>query len=242
MYLNPKFWGNQDYNFNSILPNYLSGNPLGFSSKPDFWGNQGNYLNDLFSNFNNIYQKANILNDTIINNVELSVQQYITDSYKLRELVNTDYYTYILLKNPSYHDIAIKTFVKSISENDLGIFIGDINVFVVDDWSRIEYTLDLLKIPKAPNAGDMLTVGNNIYVRNTNNLKLIKEDTANLLGHEVIHTLQAAGIGRIPFFNAYQQTGTYLNDFEITAYNYGGNYIYAKRIQLLISYPGWWIW
>jgi len=45
MYLNPEFWGNQDYNFNNILPNYLSGNPLGFSSKPDFWGNQGNYLN-----------------------------------------------------------------------------------------------------------------------------------------------------------------------------------------------------
>ena len=178
-----------------------------------------------------------------IANAEASIQQNATNKYKLSDLVNTDKLAGLIVNNrgnSDYVDDAVSRGIGNMSQAELSAFLGDMNVYAVSDWSEVEGALNALGMPMAPGGGDMLSVGNNIYVRDTMDLNSMNDNTANLLGHEAIHGLQAAGLGQSAFFSSYQQTGSYSNNFENTAYNWGGNSRLATSPQILPANPGWW--
>jgi hypothetical protein len=180
------------------------------------------------------------LDEKTIADAEAAIQQKASDTYKLNELINTDNLAGLMLNNPDYLDNASMAGIGSMNQSELSSFLGNMNVYAVSDWSDVESVIDTLGVPKAPGGGDMLSVGNNIYVRDTMDLINMNDDTANLLGHEAIHGLQAAGVGQTAFFNAYQQTGNYANSYERTAYNWGGSSSFASKPQLLSANSGWW--
>jgi hypothetical protein len=73
---------------------------------------------------------------------------------------------------------------------------------------------------------DMIGVGEGIYCFETLSRDeggVLNLSTAELLGHEFIHSIQASAFGdAAKFLGAYRDTGKYLNEFELVAYSFGG--------------------
>ncbi len=73
---------------------------------------------------------------------------------------------------------------------------------------------------------DMIGVGDGIYsfgILDRDEGGVRKLSTAELLGHEFIHSIQASAFGdAASFLCAYRDTGEYHNEFELVAYSFGG--------------------
>lgn len=86
---------------------------------------------------------------------------------------------------------------------------------------------------------DGFTANNCIVLKDTLPAKM-NDVTANLLGHEAIHLIQAAAYGKEELFlAAYQAQATSKeypveNSFEVAAYIFGGD---AKSVGLILDYP-----
>ena len=80
---------------------------------------------------------------------------------------------------------------------------------------------------------DMIGVGEGIYCFETLSRDeggVLNISTAELLGHEFIHSIQASAYGDAAnFLGAYRDTGKYLNEFELVAYSFGGKNPEALR-------------
>jgi hypothetical protein len=95
---------------------------------------------------------------------------------------------------------------------------------------------------------DGLSIGNDIYMAGS--VSTMNADKADLLGHEAIHSIQAAAHGgRTSFMNVYLPelaTNGYSqsNKFEFAAYAFGGNLrspgIVLPFTQILRSNGTWW--
>jgi hypothetical protein len=188
--------------------------------------------------------------ETVISYTESEIQPSATHC-KLSGLVKTNTLANLMLgnyNNPDYIDRETQLGIGNKNPAELSQFLDDLNVYhvSVSNWSKITSALTNLQMNIPVSFIDMLSVGNNIYVKDTISLTLpLIPNIANLLGHETIHCLQATGMGKIDFFNKYKKEnsdyGYPNNKFEKPAYNWGGDSNMASVItQLLILNANWW--
>jgi hypothetical protein len=174
---------------------------------------------------------------------KVRIQNSVIQTYKLGDLVNSSRLSALIYSNknnPEYVDYALAAGIRSMSQAQMDRFIGNMIVYAVSDWLDVLNMIDTLEMPTPHPDVTMVTVGKYIYVRNTEDLSMVTDDTANLLGHEVIHGLQIVGIGDASFFCSYRSTSNDNNVFEGAAYNWGGDSVYATKPQILPANPGWW--
>ena len=91
---------------------------------------------------------------------------------------------------------------------------------------------------------DGLCLGENIYIEG--DIKNISTSTADLLGHEGVHVIQASVVGKVEFIEqSASMPYTSENPYEVAAYNFGGfadDNIFSNldnKNQILDKNKGW---
>ncbi len=152
---------------------------------------------------------------------EKELQNLATNSRKLSDLVNIDNLAKIYSENIEMFDENTAEYYSKMSESDRVVAIkselSKVTVYTGIDEQAADNVLD--------NFGadflDGLCLGENIYIEG--DIKNISTSTADLLGHEGVHVIQASVVGKVEFIEqSASMPYTSENPYEVAAYNFGG--------------------
>jgi hypothetical protein len=152
---------------------------------------------------------------------EKELQNLATNSKKLSDLVNIDNLAKIYSENIEMFDEYTADYYSKMSERDrvaaIKAELSKVTVYTGIDEQAADNVLD--------NFGtdflDGLCLGENIYIED--DIKNISTSTADLLGHEGVHVIQASVVGKVEFIEqSASMPYTSENPYEVAAYNFGG--------------------
>ena len=164
---------------------------------------------------------SSLYTGTRIEQGEKELQNLATNSRKLSDLVNIDNLAKIYSENIEMFDESTAEYYSKMSESDRVVAIkselSKVTVYTGIDEQATDNVLD--------NFGkdflDGLCLGENIYIED--DIKNISTSTADLLGHEGVHVIQASVVGKVEFIEqSASMPYTSKNPYEVAAYNFGG--------------------
>ena len=164
---------------------------------------------------------SSLYTGTRIEQGEKELQNLATNSRKLSDLVNIDNLAKIYSENIEMFDENTAEYYSKMSESDRVVAIkselSKVTVYTGIDEQAADNVLD--------NFGadflDGLCLGENIYIEG--DIKNISTSTADLLGHEGVHVIQASVVGKVEFIEqSASMPYTSENPYEVAAYNFGG--------------------
>jgi hypothetical protein len=192
------------------------------------------------------------LDDTIIDNAEVALQQTVPagQTFQLKKLVNTNNLANIMVQNRSALDKDTNRFISRLGFTNkkraekLEALLNNVTVYAGVNANIADNIVSTLSGGNQEFL-DGLSIGNNIYMRDT--IGTVDPDTADLLGHEAVHSIQAAAVGKTAFANySVNMPYTDANKFELAAYKFGGGITpsdfpsLAGYKQILPSKGRWW--
>jgi hypothetical protein len=190
------------------------------------------------------------LDEKAIADAEAEIQKTAEQTTSLKSLVNTKNLANIMVQNRSALDkdtnrfISRLGFTNKIRAKKLEALLNNVTVYAGVDADLADNIINTLSGGNQE-FFDGLSIGNNIYMRDT--IGTVDPDTADLLGHEAVHSIQVVAVGKTAFAN-YSANIPYTdaNKFELAAYKFGGGITPSDfpslegYKQILPSKGKWW--